>query len=63
MRESEDSEEFESEFSYEENSSESEPEIECDLWDNDCKIIPKIISSNIIGCKLRFSLVLIVVNW
>lgn len=61
MRESEDSEEFESEFSYEENSSESEPEIECDLWDDDCKVIRKLNSSNILGCKIQFNLLFVTI--
>ncbi|XP_018577996.1 prolyl 3-hydroxylase OGFOD1 isoform X2 [Anoplophora glabripennis] len=45
VKESEDSDEYESGFSYQEESSESEPELECDLWDDDCKIIPKTVSS------------------
>ncbi|KAJ8920215.1 hypothetical protein NQ315_011876 [Exocentrus adspersus] len=47
-----DSDEYESDFSYVEESSESEPEIECDIWDNDCRVIPKTTSSDIVGYHL-----------
>lgn len=35
-----------------EESSESEPELECSHWDTDCKILGKLHTSDITGCTL-----------
>lgn len=51
LSQSEDSSEDDEDIRYVEESSESEPELECDLWDVDCKVLGQVKCSRaIMGC-------------
>lgn len=55
LPQSEDSSEDDEDICYVEESSESEPELECDLWDVDCKVLGQVkCSRTIIGCKYLY---------
>lgn len=55
LPQSEDSSEEDEDIRYVEESSESEPELECDFWDVDCKVLNQVkCSRTVMGCKYLF---------
>lgn len=49
--------EAEDEMVYYEEASESEPELECELWDHDCKLVGRTPAArSIVGCMLAITI-------